>query len=203
MITPRRSVTLIALAAVAVIAACSKKQPPAPPAPAPAPAQRVNQDSIDAANRARADADRRAREAAATAAAAAETRRLEAARAEARRKLDAVVYFDYDMDEIRDDQRATLDAKVPILNANPDVKIRIAGHTDDRGSDEYNLALGQRRAASVRRYLGARGISEARFEVQSFGEQRPAAQGETEDAWSKNRRAEFEITAGAQALKVP
>jgi peptidoglycan-associated lipoprotein len=203
MITPRRSVTLIALAAVAVIGACAKKQPPAPPAPAPAPAQRVNQDSIDAANRARADADRRAREAAATAAAAAETRRLEAARAEARRKLDAVVYFDYDMDEIRDDQRATLDAKVPILNANPDVKIRIAGHTDDRGSDEYNLALGQRRAASVRRYLGARGISEARFEVQSFGEQRPAAQGETEDAWSKNRRAEFEIMAGAQALKVP
>ena len=93
-------------------------------------------------------------------------------------------------------QQATLDAKVPVLNANPDVKIRIAGHTDERGSDEYNLALGQRRAASVRRYLVARGVAEGRFEVTSFGEQRPAAPGEGEDAWSKNRRAEFEIIAG-------
>lgn len=114
-----------------------------------------------------------------------------------------VIYFDLDKDEIRDDQKTALDGKVAILNANPDVRIRIAGHTDDRGSDEYNLALGQRRASSVRRYLAARGVPEARFEVVSFGEQRPAAQGESEDAWSKNRRAEFEITAGGTALKVP
>lgn len=199
----RRPVTLFAFTGIAFVAACSRKQPPAPPAPAPAPASRVNQDSIDAANRARAEADRIAREAAAAAARAEEARRLEAARADARRKLDAVVYFDFDMDAIRDDQRGTLDAKVPILNANPDVKIRIGGHTDDRGSDEYNLALGQRRAASVRRYLVARGIAEARFDVVSFGEQRPASQGENEDAWSRNRRAEFEVTAGGQTLRVP
>ena len=197
-----RVATMIVL--TATIAACSKKPPPAPPpAPAPAPAPRVNQDSIDAANRARADADRRAREATAAAAAAEEARRLEAARAEARRKLTATIYFDFDMDEIRDDQRMTLDAKVPILTANPDVRIRIAGHADDRGSDEYNLALGQRRAASVRRYLAARGIGESRIDVESYGEQRPAAQGENEEAWSKNRRAEFEVIAGGNPLKVP
>ena len=204
MITLRRSATLIAVLALG--AACSKPKPVVPP-PAPAPAPRVNQDSIDAAVRARAaaaaDAERQRLAAAAAATASAETQRLEAARAESRRKLGAIVYFDYDMDEIRADQQATLDAKVPILNANPDVKIRIAGHTDDRGSDEYNLALGQRRAASVRRYLAARGVAEARFDVVSFGEQRPAQQGETDGAWAMNRRAEFEVTAGGSPLRVP
>lgn len=189
----------------AVVAACSKKPPPAPP-PAPEP-PRVNQDSIDAARRAAEDAARRQREAAAAAAAEearrVEAARLEAARADARRKLDAAVYFDYDMDEIRADQAATLDAKVPILNANADVRIRISGHTDERGSDEYNLALGQRRAASVRRYLAARGISEARMDVESFGEQRPAMQGSDESVWSRNRRAEFTLTAGGNPLRIP
>lgn len=192
----------------AVVAACSKKPPPAPP-PTPEP-PRVNQDSIDAARRAAEDAARRQREAAAAAAAAAaaeaarvEAARMEAARADARRKLDAAVYFDYDMDEIRADQAATLDAKVPILNANTDVRIRISGHTDERGSDEYNLALGQRRAASVRRYLTARGISEARMDVESFGEQRPSMQGMDESAWSRNRRAEFSVTAGGNPLRIP
>lgn len=128
---------------------------------------------------------------------------MEAAREDARNKLAAKVYFDYDKDDIRDDQRATLDAKVPILNANSDMRIRIAGNTDDRGSDEYNLALGQRRAASVRRYLVARGIAEGRMDVVSYGEQRPVAQGEDEAAWSQNRRAEFEITAGGNPIKVP
>jgi len=198
-----RLTRLIMLAAV--VAACSKKPPPAPP-PAPEP-PRINQDSIDAARRAAEDAARRQREAAAAAAAEearrAEAARLEAARADARRKLDAAVYFDLDMDEIRADQAATLDAKVPILNANTDVRIRISGHTDERGSDEYNLALGQRRAASVRRYLAARGISEARMDVESFGEQRPAMQGSDESAWSRNRRAEFTLTAGGNPLRVP
>ncbi len=190
----------------AVVAACSKKPPPAPP-PAPEP-PRVNQDSIDRANKARADsiaaaeaARRRAAEEAARA--AEEARRLEAARAAARNTLMAKVYFDYDKDEIRPDQQGTLDAKVPILNANPDMRIRIEGNTDDRGSDEYNLALGQRRAASVRRYLVARGIAGGRMDIVSYGEQRPVAQGENEEAWAQNRRAEFVIVSGGNPLKVP
>jgi peptidoglycan-associated lipoprotein len=194
------------LVLTAVVAACSKKPPPAP-APAPAPAPTVNQDSINRENARRAaDARRadsiRAADAARTAAAA-EAARLAAARADARSKLDAVVYFDYDIDEVREDQKATLDAKVPILQLNSDIRIRIAGHTDDRGSDEYNLALGQRRAAAVRRYLASRGIAENRFDVESFGEQRPANQGENEEAWSKNRRAEFELIAGGNPIRVP
>jgi len=120
-----------------------------------------------------------------------------------RNTIAAKVYFDYDKDEIRDDQKATLDAKVGIMNANSAVRLRIAGHTDDRGSDEYNLALGQRRAASVQRYLVSRGLTASRFETVSFGKERPAAQGENEDAWSKNRRGEFEIIAGGDNLRMP
>ncbi|MFI5233575.1 MAG: peptidoglycan-associated lipoprotein Pal, partial [Gemmatimonadales bacterium] len=112
-------------------------------------------------------------------------------------------YFDFNKDDIRDDAKPTLDAKVGILNANVALRIRIAGHTDDRGSDEYNLALGQRRAASVQRYLVSRGVDASRFETVSFGKERPAAQGEDEAAWAKNRRAEFEIIAGGDKLRMP
>ena len=79
----------------------------------------------------------------------------------------------------------------------------IDGHTDERGSDEYNLALGQRRAATVKRYLIDHGIADARIETISYGEERPVAQGNDESAWSQNRRAEFEITAGGQTLRKP
>jgi peptidoglycan-associated lipoprotein len=107
------------------------------------------------------------------------------------------------MSNIRDDQRATLEAKLPIFASNPDMRIRVAGHTDNRGSDEYNLALGQRRAAEVKQYLIARGIAADRIDVVSFGEERPAVAQDNEDAWGKNRRGEFEIIAGANPFKLP
>jgi peptidoglycan-associated lipoprotein len=200
MFASRRSIAAVALTLFAV-SACKKKPEPAP-APAPAPvalapvAPRINQDSIEAARRA-ADA------AAAKAAADADARRRAAEMESVRNTIAAKVYFDYDKDEIRDDQKATLDAKVGIMNASSAVRLRIAGHTDDRGSDEYNLALGQRRAASVQRYLVSRGLNASRFETVSFGKERPAAQGENEDAWSKNRRGEFEIIAGGDNLRMP
>jgi peptidoglycan-associated lipoprotein len=113
------------------------------------------------------------------------------------------VYFDYDQAEIRDDARATLEAKLPILTANAGLRLRIAGHTDSRGSDEYNLALGSRRAASVKAFLTERGIDASRLEIVSFGEERPTCTEEEESCWSRNRRAEFEITAGGDNLTVP
>ena len=85
---------------------------------------------------------------------------------------------------------------MPILTQNAAVKIRIAGHTDSRGSDEYNLALGQRRAAAAKRYLTDRGIDASRIEIVSFGEERGTCSDEDESCWSRNRRDEFEITAG-------
>ena len=90
-----------------------------------------------------------------------------------------------------------------MLNANPGLRLRIAGHTDERGSDEYNLALGQRRAAAAKRYLTQHGIAENRIEIISFGEERPAQQGSDESAWSQNRRDEFEIAAGGDTLTLP
>jgi peptidoglycan-associated lipoprotein len=200
MLASRRSIAAIALTLVAV-SACKKKPEPAPapappPAAAPAPAPRVNQDSIDAARKAAADA-------AARAAAAEEARRRAAEMESVRAALTAKVYFDYDKDDIRDDAKAILDKKAAILAANANVHLRVAGHTDDRGSDAYNLALGQRRAASIARYMEARGVAANRFETVSFGKERPAASGEDESAWSQNRRGEFEITAGNDNLRMP
>ena len=120
-----------------------------------------------------------------------------------RTALEAGVRFDYDAADITDDGRAVLDAKLPILRANQAVRIRISGHTDSRGSDEYNLALGLRRAASARKYLSDRGIAVGRIDVVSFGEERPAVSGDDEGSFSQNRRAEFEILSGADALRMP
>lgn len=198
MFSSRRSAAAIALTMLAVTAC--KKKPVVAPAPvaepaAPAAAPRVNQDSIDAARAAALRAQEAAHQA--------ELQRLRAEMENVRNAIAAKVYFDYDKDEIRDDAKATLDTKAAIMAANAGLRLRIAGHTDDRGSDEYNLALGQRRAAAVQRYLVARGVDAARFETVSFGKERPAAQGENEAAWSQNRRAEFEIIAGGDNLRMP
>lgn len=121
--------------------------------------------------------------------------------AAARASLLEKILFEYDADALSDAARANLDAKIRILNANPNVKIRINGHCDERGSDEYNIALGRRRAEAAKRYLGDRGIDGSRVETTTFGRERPAAQGSSEEAWAQNRRDEFEITAGGDQLR--
>jgi peptidoglycan-associated lipoprotein len=82
------------------------------------------------------------------------------------------------------------------LTANPGIRLRISGHADSRGSDEYNLALGQRRASAAKRYLTDRGIDAGRIDVTSRGEESPTCTEESEGCWSQNRRGEFEIVAG-------
>ncbi len=106
-------------------------------------------------------------------------RRGSAALAATKATLAAAVYFEYDSDELSGDARSTLDAKLPILRANPGLRLRIAGNTDERGSDEYNLALGQRRAAAVKRYLSDQGIDGDRMEIISYGEERPRSPNRT------------------------
>ena len=115
----------------------------------------------------------------------------------------APIGFDFDRSDLRDDARAALDAKIPILLANSNVTIRIGGHADERGSSEYNLALGQRRAATAKRYLVERGVAEGRIETTSFGEERPICTDSNEGCWSQNRRDEFEITGGGPTLARP
>ncbi len=113
------------------------------------------------------------------------------------------MYFDFDHSELRADQRAVLDAKLPVLRANPGVRIRIEGNADERGSDEYNLALGMRRAQATRKYLIDNGIDAGRIDVASNGEERPVCQGHDENCWKQNRRDEFVIVAGGNSLVAP
>ncbi len=103
------------------------------------------------------------------------------------------IYFDFDKSTIRPDAAATLDRKVPWLQANPGMRIRIEGNADERGSDEYNLALGQRRAGSAKRYLTERGIAAHRFDLVSHGEERPVCAEHNEACWQQNRRDDFII----------
>ena len=120
-----------------------------------------------------------------------------------RNTIREVIHFDFDESDLRDDARSRLDAKLPILLANPGLSLRVSGHADERGSDEYNLALGQRRAAAAKRYLTERGVSDGRIETVSYGEEQPIAGGSDESAFAANRRAEFEITSGGDRLARP
>ncbi|WP_305046779.1 peptidoglycan-associated lipoprotein Pal [Geoalkalibacter sp.] len=101
------------------------------------------------------------------------------------------VHFEYDSYTLSQRAQETLTRNAAYLRANPDVKVLIEGHTDERGSDEYNLALGERRAQAVRNYLVTLGIAAERLSVISYGEELPLDPASNEDAWAKNRRAEF------------
>ncbi len=185
----RSSIAPVALIAAMMLSACHHQKPapeapapaPAPPpAPAPAPAPAPsNSDSAANANAAR-----------------------ERAMAAARNTIEARIYFDFDKSDLRDDAKSALDAKLPILRANPNMRIRIEGNCDERGSEEYNMALGQRRAAAAKRYLTNYGIDASRIDVISYGSERPVAQGHDESSWSQNRRDEFVITAGGESITV-
>jgi peptidoglycan-associated lipoprotein len=192
----------------AVIAAASCGGNPAPQNPTPnadsaAAVERAKQDSIAAAQ---AEADRQAaaeRERIARQREADSIAALSRASEEVRTTLASMIHFDLDKSNIRSDDMGTLDQKVAILQANPDLKIRIGGHCDERGSDEYNLALGNRRAQSAKQYLVSHGIDASRIETQSWGEERPLVDGHDENAWSQNRRDEFEATSGGDNLRRP
>ena len=98
-------------------------------------------------------------------------------------------YFDFDMSRISSDFAAILDQHAKYLNDNPDVKVLIEGHTDERGTPEYNIALGERRAKSVATYLENMGVDSSQLSVVSYGEEKPMVKGSTETAFAKNRRA--------------
>ena len=109
------------------------------------------------------------------------------------------VYFDFDSNVVKDEYQGTVQAHSRYLGDKRDLRIRIEGNTDERGSREYNLALGQRRAAAARRWLTQRGIAEERIELVAFGEERPTCTTSDESCWALNRRDAFEITVGTVA----
>lgn len=107
------------------------------------------------------------------------------------RPTEVIVYFDYDMSVIKPEWRDVLTRHAKYLAANPDVKVVLEGHCDERGTREYNVALGERRANAVQRFLTVQGVSASQLEVVSYGEEKPQETGTTEEAYAKNRRVEF------------
>ncbi len=189
-----RPVVLVVVGCALTLGACSKKtpevvtpvNPSSPVAERDTAAERL---SREAADRARQDSIARAR---ASQDAEERERQLNALRG----VLEEPVYFAYDDDKLTDEAATKLGQKVQILRANTGVSVRITGHTDERGSVEYNLALGMRRAQSVRDYISGFAIDPARLEIVSMGEDQPEDPGHDEAAWSRNRRAAFMITSG-------
>ncbi len=198
---------VIGLGAAVVAAGCGKKTPqtiaPVANADSAAAAEKARADSAAAAQ---ADADRRAREEAERGRRQQEADSMAAmgrTSDEVKSMVAAMIHFDYDKASVRPDDAGTLDQKVGILQANPNLKIRVHGHCDERGSDEYNLALGNRRAQAAKQYLVSHGIDASRIETQSWGEEKPLVDGHDEAAWSQNRRDEFEIIGGGDNLRRP
>lgn len=109
----------------------------------------------------------------------------------------ARVHFEFDSSDLAEGSQAALNDNVKIMQAHTDVKLQVQGHADERGTTDYNLALGQRRAEAIRTHMINQGIAPSRLAVVSFGEEMPLEPGSNERAWAANRRAEFIITWGA------
>lgn len=151
------------------------------------------------------DDDEAARQAAERAAAQAEAdRRAETERVREQDRLRAdplddptnilaqrVIYFDFDRSEVKPEFMAVVQAHAQYLSQNPNARVTLEGHTDERGSREYNIGLGNRRAQAVRRMLMFHGVADRQVETVSYGEEKPVARGQNEEAWARNRRVEI------------
>jgi len=182
----RRMIVVVWMAAVLSLGACASK--PEKPAPEPAPPPPANTEAAGAG----------ASTLGASAAAATEQ---EVAGPQAGLLAQRLVYFDFDSSEIKGDGITVVAAHGKYLAANHDTRVRLEGHTDERGSREYNIGLGERRAQAVRRALLLQGAADGQISTVSYGEERPAVPGHDEAAWAKNRRVEIVYLAGAPPTK--
>jgi peptidoglycan-associated lipoprotein len=170
------AVALAVLAVSMTMMSCAKKQvrvaepAKAAPTPAPAPAQPAPTPAPSVS-----DADKKLRS---------EIQAFESTH----------IYFDFDKSEIKPDAKSVLEKKAAWLRGNSEDRVRIEGHCDERGTNEYNLALGERRANAAMKYLNALGISGDRMSTVSYGEERPVCTEKNESCWSKNRRDEFKLS---------
>lgn len=155
----------------------------------------ADQKSKDMAAKAKADTD--AKLAALKKKQEEEAARKRAALARLKKEISAFearhIYFDFDRAELKPESRDILKTKAAWLKAHPDFSVRIEGHCDERGTNEYNIALGERRANAAWKYLNALGISGDRIDTVSYGEERPADTAHDEAAWRKNRRDQFKL----------
>ena len=119
-----------------------------------------------------------------------------AVRAAAQQISGGIVYFDFDKYNIKPEYRDMLRQKADLMKRYTQIRVRIEGHCDARGTQEYNLALGERRARAAYDYMTMLGVNASQMELISFGKERPAVDGSSEAAWSKNRRDEFRVISG-------
>lgn len=174
----KRNNNVVMLLAVAVLAVACKSQPPADTDPA-AGGEMVGESGVSTGGVATVDADRLS---GSSQGAAGPDGALAAQR---------VIYFDFDSSDIRTEYVDVIAAHGRFLAGNATVRVRLEGHSDERGSREYNIGLAERRAQTVRRALALQGVQESQIATVSYGEERPAAAGGDENAWSKNRRVEI------------
>lgn len=190
---------LRAVAVLLVATACHHAAPAVTSAPAAANTDstrlaRARADSIARAEAARREAQARADARADSIRRAADAMRL--ANENAHRTITAPIHFKFNLSDIESNDRALLDRKATILVAHRALALRIEGNADERGSDEYNLALSMRRAAAARRYLVEHGVDSTRLTIVGNGEEKPVCQEHEESCWAQNRSDEFVITAG-------
>ncbi len=164
-------VLIFAMGFVFTIGCCKKKQ--AETAPAAATKEGVSEDELAAKRKAEQEAMLK--------------------KAAMQKFVNEDVYFDFDDASIRADQKPVLKDKVDFLKANPDISVTIEGHCDERGTEAYNMALGERRAQSIKTFLINAGIDKSRLNTISYGEEKPVDPGHNEAAWAKNRRGHFKI----------
>jgi peptidoglycan-associated lipoprotein len=200
---------IVGVALLVALAACSHNPPPETAA-APEVAPVAQPDSAALARQEQARKDSAAAKARADSLAAAQAHQdsvraeaMRAAAAAARNAADDSVmaerlHFDYNKSDLKAPDLTLLQQKLAIMQAQPQMTVQIAGNCDERGSVEYNMALGQRRAAAAMRWLTAHGISADRITIVSYGEERPLDPGHDEEAWAKNRRDDFVVTRSAQ-----
>lgn len=112
----------------------------------------------------------------------------------ARRGFAADIYFEFDLSDLRPEARQKLDGNARFLKENPSLRATVEGHCDERGTNEYNLALGERRAVTATDYLSSQGVAASRFKTISYGEERPVCTESTESCWARNRRAHFVLS---------
>jgi peptidoglycan-associated lipoprotein len=168
--------TVVLLAALVVAPGCKKKMPPEEPPPVEEPAiEEVEEMMEDTTGQAMRDLR--------------EAMDRDIARIQ-------IIYFAFDRSEITPTELEKIRSNAEILNTWPDWQVTVEGHCDERGTNEYNLALGERRARAAKRALEAEGIAAERINFISYGEERPADPGHTERSWDRNRRAEFQIETG-------
>jgi len=174
MLKTTLTVVMVLLIAASLTTSCKKRARQEPPPPAPPPVEVLPEPVVIPDTTGQAERERQAR--------------MDADRARIQ-----TVFFDYDQSNIRSDQRDKVKTNADIFRTWTEWQVNIEGHCDERGTNEYNLALGERRATAAKQALASEGTDASRVSTISYGEERPADPGHDETSWARNRRAEFRV----------